>query len=60
MDDTMNHQEHSHSGTVTVEKQQQQPCIDCPGSQTTVMVQREFTTLGISANIDTSVLQGGY
>ena len=22
------HREHSHSGTVTVEKQQQQPCID--------------------------------
>ena len=28
MDDTVNHQEHSHSGTVNVEKQQQQPCID--------------------------------
>ena len=29
MDDTANHQEHSHSGTVTVEKQQQQQrCID--------------------------------
>ena len=31
----------------------------CPGSQTTVMVQREFTTLGISANTDTSVRQRG-
>ena len=27
MDETVNHQEHSHNGTVTVEKQQQ-PCID--------------------------------
>ena len=29
----------------------------CPGSQTTVMVQREFMTLGIPANSDTSVRQ---
>ena len=29
----------------------------CPGSQTTVMVQREFMTLGISTNTDTSVGQ---
>ena len=28
MDDTINHQKHSHSGTVTVDKQQQQFCID--------------------------------
>ena len=27
MDDTVKHREHSHSGTVTVEKQQQQSCL---------------------------------
>ena len=32
---------------------------DCPGSQITVMVLSEFTTLGITANTDTSFTQGG-
>ena len=31
--------------------------MHCPGSLTTVIVQREFTTLGISANADTSFRQ---